>query len=89
MDKFLEKKGEKREEEKAPIYPRIRGSVLINYVKLLDEKKLWSIEKVVLEFRKLFNDKTTFMNLYSASSNIMRSNFGGDNVITLIFEIML
>jgi hypothetical protein len=50
-------------------------AILIIY---LEEKKLWSIEKLVIEFRKLFNDKTTFMNLYSSSTLLAKSNFEGE-----------
>jgi len=35
------------------------------YEKVKTEKGLWEMEKLVVEFRKLFNDKTSFMNIYS------------------------
>jgi len=31
---------------------------------LKDEKELWDLEKLVVEFRKLFDDKTSYLNLY-------------------------
>lgn len=38
-----------------------------------EEKKTWSFEKVIIEFRKLFDDKTTFMNLYNSGSILGKS----------------
>lgn len=40
------------------------------YAEAKEEKNLWSLEKVVIEFRKLFEDKTSFMNVYSPSNMI-------------------
>ena len=34
---------------------------------ILEENNLWEVEKLVTEFRKLFTDKTTFMNFYSSA----------------------
>jgi len=44
------------------------------YVQQRDEKKLWSFEKVVSEFRKLFEDRTSFMNTYSSGNVIKEKN---------------
>ena len=54
LDAKLESIGLKSEQEK------------FTYLRLRDEKKLWSLEKIVSEFRKLFEDKTSFMNTYSS-----------------------
>jgi len=35
-----------------------------NYDDLKNEKELWDLEKLVVEFRKLFDDKTSYLNLY-------------------------
>lgn len=65
-------KGEKKEE----------GSDI--YTKLRDERKLWSMEKIVFVFRKLFCDKTQFMNIYATSNNLVPKK---DNANTqLVFK---
>jgi len=35
-----------------------------NLIITSDEKELWDLEKLVVEFRKLFDDKTSYLNLY-------------------------
>ena len=36
----------------------------------LAERGLWDLEKLVLEFRKLFDDKTSYLNLYGPQKMI-------------------
>jgi len=40
------------------------------FEKLREEKKLWNLEKVVAEFRRLFDNKTSFMAIYQAANLI-------------------
>jgi hypothetical protein len=39
-----------------------------DYAQLSKDKELWSLNKVVLEFRRLFDDKTAFMAVYNTSN---------------------
>lgn len=41
-----------------------------NLSELIAEKSLWNLEKLITEFRKLFDDKTSFMKIYSASNQL-------------------
>lgn len=57
VDRALEANGASREDNRSP------------FLETKDEKNLWSLEKLVAEFRRLFDDKTSFMNCYSCTSN--------------------
>ena len=39
-----------------------------DYASLKEEKGLWELTKIVLEFRRLFDDKTGFMAIYNTSN---------------------
>ena len=45
-----------------------------SYADLQKEKHLWSTEKLISEFRKLFTDKTAFMNIYT-TTNVVPPKF--------------
>jgi len=72
-------------EEKSPIsessffLAEIIESGLENkdFAQLKQEKGLWELNKIVLEFRRLFDDKTAFMAIYNTS------NFVGGNKVKL------
>lgn len=53
-----------------------------SYADIRKAHDLWTTEKVVIEFRKLFTDKTTFMNIYGnsnvVSSRIMQDSFSSE-----------
>lgn len=36
------------------------------YAELKESKNLWALEKLVVEFRRLFDDRTSFMNIYTS-----------------------
>jgi len=55
MDVGLESKGLTKQE----------GTYIYDQIK--DEKQLWEMDKLVAEFRRLFTDKTSFMNIYASS----------------------
>lgn len=59
IDRALEATGKQREEGKSI------------YLQIKDEQNLWSLEQVVAEFRRLFDDKTSFMNIYSFTNNVV------------------
>jgi len=60
MDVGLETKGMSKQE----------GTSIFDQIK--EEKQLWEMDKLVSEFRKLFTDKTSFMNIYASSGLLPR-----------------
>jgi len=57
------------------------------YLRLKEEKNLWSLEKLVGELRRLFDDKTSFMNIYSSSNLIQaRNHIEGDKQYNFSFK---
>jgi hypothetical protein len=59
VDRALEANGQQREEGKSL------------YLEIKDQQNLWPLEQLVIEFRRLFDDKTSFMNIYNTSNNIV------------------
>lgn len=41
------------------------------YLQIKDEQNLWALAQLVAEFRKLFDNKTSFMNIYSFTNNVV------------------
>lgn len=72
MEAFIAKRDENSEGESPSPLKKIL-SIFLKTIQFLGEKKTWSFEKVVTEFRKLFDDKTTFMNLYNNGSILGKS----------------
>ncbi len=62
MDVGLEAKGLSKQE----------GTSIFDQIK--EEKQLWEMDKLVSEFRKLFTDKTSFMNIYASSGLLPRQS---------------
>lgn len=55
------------------------GTAKKTFEEMKKERELWSTEKVVSEFRKLFTDKTNFMNIYANTKVLSGSKIIQDN----------